>query len=183
MRDRGWSGDGWSGDRMPRNRIMLIILPLIVTMAVGLIVGIRLVSEKNATLRLSNTGQGAANSTPASPAPPVRPATSSATPSPTTPATATPAPVATAAATNMSCVRPAPRHPAPSGRPLAAAGCTGSDPSRIAFQLAAGVATAASGGGAKPAVSPAVKTAGAVSSAAAGALRHGPSRTAAGLGG
>ena len=74
---------GWSGDRLPRNRIMLIAVPLIVTMAVGLIVGIRLVSEKNATLRLSNTGQGTANSTPASPATPAPAASPSATPSPT----------------------------------------------------------------------------------------------------
>lgn len=89
---------GWSGDRMPRNRIMLIALPLIVTMAVGLIVGIRLVGERNATLRLSNTGQGAANSTPASPASQVPAASPSATPSPTA-ATARPT------ATTMSCVR------------------------------------------------------------------------------
>jgi len=58
-------GDQWSGDRMPRNRIMLMAVPLIVVMAVGLIVGIRLVGERDATLRLSNTGQRAANSTPA----------------------------------------------------------------------------------------------------------------------
>ena len=85
---------------------MLIALPLIVTMAVGLIVGIRLVSEKDATLRLSNSGQGAANSTPASPATsaPAPSPTPSATPSPTAAATATPIPTATA--TNMSCVRP-----------------------------------------------------------------------------
>jgi hypothetical protein len=97
---------GWSGDRRPRNRIMLIALPLIVTMAVGLIVGIRLVSEKDATLRLSNSGQGAANSTPASPAtssPAARSPSPSATPSPTAAATVTPIPTATA--TNMSRVR------------------------------------------------------------------------------
>lgn len=89
---------GWSGDRLPRNRIMLIAVPLIVTMAVGLIVGIRLVSEKNATLRLSNTGQGTANSTPAAPATPAPAASPSATSAPTTAITPTPA------ATNMSRV-------------------------------------------------------------------------------
>ncbi len=83
---------GWSGDRRPRNRIMLIALPLIVTMAVGLIVGIRLVSEKDATLRLSNNGQGTANSTPASPATSPPAASPSATPSPTAAATVTPTP-------------------------------------------------------------------------------------------
>ncbi|HTT50513.1 MAG TPA: hypothetical protein VMH35_03830 [Streptosporangiaceae bacterium] len=97
MRDRQWSGD-----RLPRNRIMLIAVPLIVTMAVGLIVGIRLVSDRSATLRLSNNGQRAANSTPAGPASPA-PATpggaASVSPSPI------PAPAATVTptATSMSC--------------------------------------------------------------------------------
>jgi len=111
---------GWSGDRRPRNRIMLIALPLIVTMAVGLIVGIRLVSEKDATLRLSNSGQGAANSTPASPAasPPAASPSPSPTPSPTAP-TVTPVPTATA--TNMSCVRDV--RPEPGRTPSAAARC------------------------------------------------------------
>ena len=95
---------GWSGDRLPRNRIMLIAVPLIVTMAVGLIVGIRLVSEKNATLRLSNTGQGTANSTPAAPATPAPAASPSVTPAPTTAITPTPAATPTTAATNMSRV-------------------------------------------------------------------------------
>lgn len=95
---------GWSGDRLPRNRIMLIAVPLIVTMAVGLIVGIRLVSEKNATLRLSNTGQGTANSTPAAPATPAPAATPSVTPAPTMAITPTPAATPTTAATNMSRV-------------------------------------------------------------------------------
>ena len=110
---------GWSGDRRPRNRIMLIALPLIVTMAVGLIVGIRLVSEKDATLRLSNSGQGAANSTPASPA--TSPPAASPSPSSTASPTAAPAvtPVATATATNMSCVRDV--RPEPGRLPSAAA--------------------------------------------------------------
>jgi hypothetical protein len=110
---------GWSGDRRPRNRLMLIALPLIVTMAVGLIVGIRLVSEKDATLRLSNSGQGAANSTPASPATSAPAASPSSTPSPTAATTVTPVPTATA--TNMNCVRSARLEP---GRtPPAAARC------------------------------------------------------------
>ena len=111
---------GWSGDRRPRNRIMLIALPLIVTMAVGLIVGIRLVSEKDATLRLSNNGQGTANSTPASPATSPPAASPSATPSPTAAATVTPTPTATA--TNMSCVRSV--RPGPGGGSPAVARCT-----------------------------------------------------------
>jgi hypothetical protein len=119
---------GWSGDRRPRNRIMLIALPLIVTMAVGLIVGIRLVSEKDATLRLSNTGQGAANSTPASPATsaPAASPSPSATPSPTAAATVTPIPTATA--TNMSCARSV--RPGPGKMPPAAARCAGTGPGR-----------------------------------------------------
>ena len=84
---------------------MLIAVPLIVTMAVGLIVGIRLVSEKNATLRLSNSGQGTANSTPASPITPTPAASPSATPSPTAVATPTAPAAPTATATTMSYVR------------------------------------------------------------------------------
>jgi hypothetical protein len=87
-------GDQWSGDRMPRNRIMLMAVPLIVVMAVGLIVGIRLVGERDATLRLSNTGQRAANSTPATVGPAGGAvATLQVTPSPTPTASA---PAATA---------------------------------------------------------------------------------------
>jgi hypothetical protein len=119
---------GWSGDRRPRNRIMLIALPLIVTMAVGLIVGIRLVSEKDATLRLSNSGQGAANSTPASPgtSPPAARPSPSSTPSPTAAPTVTPVPTATA--TNMSCVRDV--RPEPGRAPSAAARCAGASVGR-----------------------------------------------------
>jgi hypothetical protein len=101
---------------------MLITVPLLVTMAVGLVVGIRLVSEKDATLRLSNTGQGTANSTPASPASSPPAATPSPTPSPAATATPTPTPTAT----DMSCVRislPAPSALPPAG--CAAAGTPG----------------------------------------------------------
>lgn len=165
---------GWSGDRMPRNRIMLIALPLIVTMAVGLIVGIRLVSEKNATLRLSNTDQGTATQTsPATPAPAASPTM---TPSPTTPATATPTPAATAAATNMSCVRIS--LPTPSHMPSAAAGCAGSQPGQAAFQLTAGAAWAAAGDAIQLTVSRAAEMAGAANSATAVARRLAASRTA-----
>lgn len=159
---------GWSGDRRPRNRIMLIALPLIVTMAVGLIVGIRLVSEKNATLRLSNTGQGTANSAPATPALPATspPASPSMTPSPTTPATATPA--ATATATDMSCVRSS--RPAPSQRPPAA-GCAGVSPSRKAAVAGAGAVPAPAGTLAGQQAGSAARTALAGDSAATAALR------------
>ena len=114
---------GWSGDRRPRNRIMLIALPLIVTMAVGLIVGIRLVSEKDATLRLSNSGQGAANSTPASPTTPPPAASPSPSSTPSRAAAPTVTPVPTATATNMSCVRDV--RPEPGHLPSAAARCAG----------------------------------------------------------
>jgi rare lipoprotein A len=170
---------GWSGDRMPRNRIMLIALPLIVTMAVGLIVGIRLVSEKNATLRLSNTGQGTANSTPATPALPATspPAASpSMTPSPTAPATATPA----ATATDMSCVRST--LPAPSQLPPTAAGCAGASPGRNVVVPGAGAVSAAAGAAAGENAGPAARTAAAGDSAVTAALRLGASRTAAARG-
>jgi hypothetical protein len=117
---------GWSGDRRPRNRLMLIALPLIVTMAVGLIVGIRLVSEKDATLRLSNSGQGAANSTPAPPATSPPAASPSSTPSPTAAPTVTSVPTATA--TNMSCVRDV--RPEPGRMPPGAARCAGTSVGR-----------------------------------------------------
>ncbi len=174
---------GWSGDRMPRNRIMLIALPLIVTMAVGLIVGIRLVSEKNATLRLSNTGQGTANSAPATPALPATspPASPSMTPSPTTPATATPAPAATATATDMSCVRRS--LPAPSHLPPAAAGCAGVSPDRSVAVSGAGAVPAAAGTLAGQQAGSAARTALAGDSAATAARRLEASRTAATRGG
>jgi len=168
---------GWSGDRMPRNRILLIALPLIVTMAVGLIVGIRLVSEKNATLRLSNTGQGTANSAPATPALPATspPAASpSMTPSPTAPATATPA----ATATDMSCVRST--LPALSQLPPTAAGCAGATtPARNVGVLGAGAVSAASGTVTGQRVTPAARMAAAGDSAVTAALGLEASRAAA----
>jgi hypothetical protein len=159
---------GWSGDRRPRNRIMLITVPLVVTMAVGLIVGIRLVSEKNATLRLSNTGQGTANSTPAPPATSPPAASPGATPSPA--ATATPTATPTATATGMSCVRIS--LSAPSSRPAAAGCAAAGTPSRGAGTASGGARTAGRGAG----------TAGAARSAAVLTARRGPSTTAAAKG-
>jgi hypothetical protein len=49
----------WTGVRPQSNRIMLILLPLVITMAVGLIVGIRLAGHGAATLRLTSRGSGA----------------------------------------------------------------------------------------------------------------------------
>ena len=49
----------WTGVRPQSNRIMLILLPLVITMAVGLIVGIRLAGHGDATLRLTSRGSGA----------------------------------------------------------------------------------------------------------------------------
>jgi hypothetical protein len=127
---------GWSGDRRPRNRLMLITVPLLVTMAVGLVVGIRLVSEKNATLRLSNTGQGTANSTPASPASSPPAASPSPTPSPAATATPTPTPTAT----DMSCVRIS--LPAPSAWPPAAGCAAAGTPGRGAGMARAALSAA-----------------------------------------
>jgi hypothetical protein len=49
----------WTGVRPQSNRIMLILLPLVITMAVGLIVGIRLAGHGGGTLRLTSRGSGA----------------------------------------------------------------------------------------------------------------------------
>ncbi len=46
----------WTGVRPPRNRFMLIALPLVVMMAVSLIVGMRIASHGAATLRLTSRG-------------------------------------------------------------------------------------------------------------------------------
>jgi len=163
---------GWSGDRLPRNRIMLIAVPLIVTMAVGLIVGIRLVSEKNATLRLSNTGQGTANSTPAAPATPAPAASPSVTPAPTTAITPTPVATPTAAATNMS-------------RVLIGPGSTANAAARRGARVLAdgvlvdgpGAATAAIGNATQQTVGRAAGMAGAANPAAGRALRRDQSQT------
>ncbi len=49
----------WTGVRPQSNRILLILLPLVITMAVGLIVGIRLAGHGGAALRLTSRGSGA----------------------------------------------------------------------------------------------------------------------------
>jgi hypothetical protein len=44
---------------------MLIAVPLVITMAVGLVLGLRFMGERNANLNLSAHGAGAATATPA----------------------------------------------------------------------------------------------------------------------
>ena len=43
---------------------MLIAVPLVIMMAVGLVLGLRLVSERNASVRLPAHGTGGATATP-----------------------------------------------------------------------------------------------------------------------
>ena len=62
---------------------MLITVPLVITMAVGLVLGLHFVSQGNASLKLSAQGTGAATATPAATA------TASATASPAATASAT----------------------------------------------------------------------------------------------
>ena len=117
---------------------MLITVPLVITMAVGLVLGLHFVSQGNANLKLSAQGTGAAAATPsatatasatASPA-----ATASAAASATASATAAPA---AAAAANVSCVLVVPANPltaqglatpyqltGPNGMSPQASGCT-----------------------------------------------------------
>jgi hypothetical protein len=114
MRDRRWSAPG-----APRGRFLLIAVPLVITMAVGLVIGIRLVSERNASLQLSAQGAAPAAAAPAS----------------TPPAAAAPAPAAAAA--GVSCVLVVPASPltapglatpfqltGPDGKSPQASGCT-----------------------------------------------------------
>ena len=93
MRNRHWSPSG-----APRSRILLITVPLVITMAVGLVLGLHFVTEGNASLKLSAQGTGAATATPAATA------TASATASPT--ATVSPTASATATATPAAAARP-----------------------------------------------------------------------------
>jgi hypothetical protein len=130
MRNRHWSAPG-----APKGRFLLIAVPLVITMAVGLVIGIRLVSERNASLRLSAQGAAPASGTPAATASaPASPATT-ARASPTVPATATTTPAAAAA--NVSCVLIVPANPltalglatpfqltGPGGMSPQASGCT-----------------------------------------------------------
>jgi hypothetical protein len=113
---------------------MLIAVPLVITMAVGLVVGLRLMGERNASLNLSAQGTGAPPATPATPG------TVSATASPTAAASATASATATAtpaAAANVSCLLIVPANPltaqglatpfqltGPNGMSPQASGCT-----------------------------------------------------------
>ena len=126
MRNRHWSAPG-----APKGRFLLIAVPLVITMAVGLVIGIRLVSERNASLRLSAQGAAPASGTPATTgSAPASPATT-ARASPTVPATAAPA------AASVSCVLIVPANPltapglatpfqltGPDGMSPQASGCT-----------------------------------------------------------
>ena len=130
MRSRHWSPSG-----APSSRIMLIAVPLVITMAVGLVLGLRLVGERNASVQLSSQGSGAATATPAAAA------TAGATASPTAAASATASATApatqAAAAANVSCVLIVPANPltaqglatpfqltGPNGMSPQASGCT-----------------------------------------------------------
>jgi hypothetical protein len=90
---------------------MLIVLPLVITMAVGLVIGLRLVGERDASLKLSAQRGGAATATPAAAG------TASATASPTAMASATATATSTtsaapvAAAANVSCELIVPANP------------------------------------------------------------------------
>jgi hypothetical protein len=128
MRNRHWSAPG-----APKGRFLLIAVPLVITMAVGLVIGIRLVSEQNASLRLSAQGAAPASGTPATTgSAPASPATT-ARASPTMPATATASP----AAASLGCVLIVPANPltapglatpfqltGPDGMSPQASGCT-----------------------------------------------------------
>jgi hypothetical protein len=112
---------------------MLIAVPLVITMAVGLVLGLRLMGERNASLNLSSQGTGAA-------ATPTATGTASPTTSPTASATASATATATpaaAAAANVSCVLVVPANPlsapglatpyqltGPNGMSPQASGCT-----------------------------------------------------------
>ena len=131
MRSRHWSPSG-----APTSRIMLIAVPLVITMAVGLVLGLHFISQGNASLKLSAQGAGAAAATPSAIATASATASPAATASATTSATATAAPAAAAAA-NVSCVLTVPANPltaqglatpyrltGPNGMSPQASGCT-----------------------------------------------------------
>jgi type IV secretory pathway TrbL component len=107
MRNRHWSPSG-----APRSRVLLITVPLVITMAVGLVLGLHFVSQGNASLKLSAQGAGAATATPAATAA-TGTASATASPAATPSATATAAATATpaAAAANVSCVLVVPANP------------------------------------------------------------------------
>ena len=113
---------------------MLIAVPLVITMAVGLVLGLHFVTQGNASLKLSAQGTGAATATPSATATASATASPTATASATASATATPA---AAAVANVSCVLVVPANPltaaglatpyqltGPNGMSPAASGCT-----------------------------------------------------------
>ena len=172
MRNRHWTPSG-----APRSRIMLIVLPLVITMAVGLVLGLRFMGERNASLNLSARGTGAATATPASTG------TASATASPTAKAspTATDSQAAAALA-NVSCVLIVPANPltaqglatpfqlaGPNGTSPQASGCTMANFARLGAFAQATVLDPATGAlstyeplvitkGTQPAAAPVVPT-------------------------
>jgi len=117
---------------------MLIAVPLIITMAVGLVLGVRFVSERTPSLKLSAHRSGVASAAP----PASGTASPTATPTRTAMVSATPA----AAAANVSCDIVVPANPltAPglatsyqltgaNGMSPAASGCTENNPNLNAF--------------------------------------------------
>ena len=125
----------WSPSRPSASRTLLIAVPLVITMAVGLVLGLHFVSQGNASLKLSGQGTGAATATPAATATASAAASPTATASPTAAASATATPAAAAA--NVSCVLVVPANPlaaqglatpyqltGPNGMSPQASGCT-----------------------------------------------------------
>jgi hypothetical protein len=126
---------------------MLIAVPLVITMAVGLVLGLRLVSERDASLKLTSRGGGAASAAPrtsanASASPSAPSATAGASTTPSAAATATPS----TRAADMSCDIIVPANPltgpglaapylltGPGGMSPDASGCTESNPKLDAF--------------------------------------------------
>ena len=115
---------------------MLITVPLVITMAVGLVLGLHFVSRGNTNLKLSAQGAGAAPATPSA----IATASATASPAATASAAATATASATAApaaAANVSCVLIVPANPltaqglgtpyqltGPNGMSPQASGCT-----------------------------------------------------------
>jgi hypothetical protein len=140
----------WSPSGAPGSRIMLIAVPLIIAMAVGLVLGLRLVSERDASPKLSSRGGGAASAAPPTPpnasASPTVTAGASATP----PAAATATPSMSTGAADISCGIIVPADPltgpglaalylltGPGGMSPHVSGCTESNPKLDAFAQAA----------------------------------------------
>jgi hypothetical protein len=102
----------WTGVRPPRNRGMLIALPVVVMMAVSLILGMRIAGHGAATLRLTSRAtptpaarQGSPHAAHATVPPAAAPATSPAGPA-SPGSTPNPSAVPTAAATALATAVP-----------------------------------------------------------------------------